>query len=123
VLSNLTAPIRTPTPPTTNSNPWEARTLSNTLEFGSQSKLISTKLGSSLSSLKDGINQLVKGAHKIAHQVKLMRDRITSLKKTVEEATKRKSRKRKRIQEGGTLTYRAGIQLAPAENNNVANST
>ena len=123
VLSNLTVPIRTPTPPTTNNPAWEPKTPSNTVEFGSQSKLISTKLGSSPSSLKDGINQLVKGAHKMAHQVELMRDRIASLEKTVEEATKRKSRKRKRIQQGGTLTYKAGSELAPAEDNTVEYST
>jgi hypothetical protein len=52
-----------------------------------------------------------------------MRDRITSLKNTIEEATKRKSRKRKRIQQGGTLTYEAGLQLVPIENDTVVHST
>lgn len=83
VLSNLTVPIRTPTPPTTNNPAWEPKTPSNTVEFGSQSKLVSTKLGGSPSSHKDGIDQLVKGAHKMAHQVELMRDWIASLEKTV----------------------------------------
>jgi len=97
VLLNLDAQIRTPTPPTTSNLPWQSKTPSNTLKFGSQSKLISTKLGSSPSSLKDRINQFIKGAHQMAHQAKLFHDQITSLEKAVEDATRRKSCKRKRI--------------------------
>jgi len=123
VLSNLDARIRTPSPPTTNNITWQSKTPSNTLEFGSQSKLIITKLGSSPSSTKDGINQFIKGAHQLAHEHELMRDRIATLEKALHEATKRKSRKRKRVQDGRTLTYDGGSQLASINNGTVGEST
>ena len=59
----------------------------------------------------------------MAHQAELFRDQITSLEKAVEDATRRKSRKRKCIQQGGTLTYKDRSQLAPVENNTVVQST
>ena len=40
VISKLEVRLRTPTPPTADNSAWESRTPSNTLEFGSQSKLI-----------------------------------------------------------------------------------
>ena len=123
VLSNLDAQIHTPTPPTTSNLPWQSKTPSNTLKFGSQSKLISTKLGSSPSSLKDRINQFIKGAHQMAHQAELFCDWIASLEKAVEDATRRKLCKRKRIQQGRILTYKDRSQLAPVENNTIAQST
>ena len=42
----------------------------------------------------------------MAYQAKLMHDQISSLEKAVEEATKKKLRKRKHIQEGRTLNYK-----------------
>jgi len=63
-----------PTPPTTKDTPWQSKTPSNHLEFGSQIKLISDKLGSSPSLLKEGFNQLIKGTLLMAHQMVLQRD-------------------------------------------------
>jgi hypothetical protein len=45
-------------------------------------------------------------------QVVLMKQRIEQLEKQNEELTKRKSRKRKRIQQGGTLNFSVGAQAA-----------
>jgi hypothetical protein len=42
---------------------------------------------------------------------KLMRDRITSLKRANEAATKRRQRKKKRIQKHSTLTKREGEDI------------
>lgn len=56
VISKLNVRLRTPTPPTAQDTLWQSKTPSNHLEFGSQSKLISDKLGSSPSSLKEGFN-------------------------------------------------------------------
>ena len=47
----------------------------------------------------------------MAHQMVLWRDRITELKAANEAVTRRKQRKRKRIQQGGVLTFKAGSQL------------
>ena len=58
----------------------------------------------------------------MAHQAELMRDRIAILEKTIQETTKRKSRKRKRVQEGGTLTYSTGSALVFEKNGTVRES-
>lgn len=97
VLSTLTHRPRTPIPPTTNTITWQSKIPSNSLEFGSQSKLINTKLGSSPSSMKDGVYQFMKGARQMIYKHELMKDRIVTLKKAAEDVSKRKSRKRKRI--------------------------
>lgn len=122
VLSNLDAPTRTATPPITNTITWQSKTPSNTLEFGSQSKLITTKLGSSPSSVKEGINQLIKGAHQVVHQAELMRDRVATLEKALADVSWRKKRKRKRLQDGETLSFEGGSQLATVTNRTVAES-
>jgi hypothetical protein len=57
------------------------------------------------------INQLKKGAKVIMLSAKLMRDRITSLKRANEAASARKQRKKKRIQKRGTLTKREGEDI------------
>jgi hypothetical protein len=50
------------------------------------------------------IGQLKKGAEVIMLLAKLMRDRIASLKRANKAASKRRERKKKRIQKRGTLT-------------------
>jgi hypothetical protein len=44
VISKLDVRLRTPPLPTIKDSPWQSQTLSNTLEFGSQSKLIREKI-------------------------------------------------------------------------------
>jgi hypothetical protein len=92
------------------------------LEFGSQTKLITTKLGSLPSSLKDAIAQTIKGARTMAYQAELLGTRILRLEKALEDATKRKSRKRKRLQDGGALEYEAGTQLVLKKERTVMHS-
>jgi len=123
VISTLNVQPRTPTPPPTNTITWQSKTPGNTLEFGLQSRLITTKLGSSPSSMKDGIDQLIKGAHQVVHQFELMHDRVATLEKALEEATKRKSRKRKRIQKGDEISFENALQLVPLEDGTVGDST
>ncbi|EUC26605.1 hypothetical protein COCCADRAFT_66207, partial [Bipolaris zeicola 26-R-13] len=76
---------------------WQARTPSNTRELKAQSTLIR--------------DRLKKGAKVIMLSAKLMRDRIASSKKVNEAATKRRQRKKKRIQKQGVLTKGAGEDL------------
>jgi hypothetical protein len=52
----------------------------------------------------EAISQLKKGAEVIMLSAELMRDRIASLKRANEAASKRRERKKKRIQKRGTLT-------------------
>ncbi|POS82631.1 hypothetical protein EPUL_004731, partial [Erysiphe pulchra] len=94
---------------------WQSRTPSNTLEFGSQTKLVQNKLGSSPSSVKDGFLQLVKGAELMLHQNTLMVARIQELEELNDELTKRKGRKRKWIQTGGVLKFSETSQAVTSE--------
>ena len=57
------------------------------------------------------INQLKKGAKVMMLSAELMRDRIASLEKANEAATKRRQRKKKRIQKQGVLTKGAREDL------------
>ena len=57
------------------------------------------------------INQLKKGAEVIMLSAKLMRDRITSLKRANKAASARKQRKKKRLQKRGTLTKGEGEDI------------
>ena len=49
------------------------------------------------------------------HLIILISSRITELKEQLEEVTKQKSRKRKRIQQGGTIEYSEGAAQVAAE--------
>jgi cell division septum initiation protein DivIVA len=54
---------------------------------------------------------LIKGAEQMLHENVLMKSRIQQLEEQLAEVTKRKTRKRKRIQHGGTLEYGAAALL------------
>jgi uncharacterized protein YaiL (DUF2058 family) len=47
----------------------------------------------------------------MSHELVLLRDRVSDLEKANEAATKRKQRKRKRIQKRGTLTIAEGEEI------------
>jgi len=117
VLSKLDVRLRTPSPPAiVEEAPWESKTPSNALELGSQSALIHDRIqrhqSSSPTLILDALGSLSKGAATMMHQATLLRDTVASLQKANEAATKRKARKKKRIQREGTLTMEAGSQLA-----------
>jgi hypothetical protein len=57
------------------------------------------------------------------HQSALMSHRISELEAQLEEVTKRKRRKRKRIQTGGVLTFGEGVSLAAAATSGTSNRT
>jgi hypothetical protein len=115
VLSKLDVQLRTPTPAALLEAIWEARTPSNVRELEAQSTLIRDRVrrhkSSSPASIIEAIGQLKKGAEVIMLSAELMRDRITSLERANEVATKRKQRKKKRIQRHGTLTKGEGEDI------------
>jgi hypothetical protein len=115
VIDRLDVRLATPPGPLLEPSVWQSKTPSNTVEFGSQSRLISTKFGSSPASIKDGYQSLIKGATQMIHESTLMKDRIAQLEQQVEELSKRKSRKRKRIQKGGILQFGEASQLDATE--------
>jgi hypothetical protein len=115
VLSKLDVRLRTPTPAALPEVPWEAKTPSNVRELEAQSTLIHNRVrrhkSSSPASIIEAIGQLKKGAAVMMLSAELMRDRITSLERANEAATKRKQRKKKRIQHQGVLTKGDGEDI------------
>ena len=66
---------------------------------------------SSPASIIAALDQFRKGAEVMAYEATLMRDRIKSLEKANQAASKRKQRKKKRIQKEGTLTIAEGEEI------------
>ena len=115
VLSRLDVQLRTPTPIALAEAVWEARTPSNVRELEAQSTLIRDRVrqhkSSSPASIIEAIDQLKKGAEVMMLSAELMRDRIASLERANEAASKRKQRKKKRLQKRGVLTKGAGEDM------------
>ena len=115
VLSKLDVQLRTPTPASLPDTPWEAKTPSNVRELEAQSTLIRDRIqrhkSSSPTSIIQAISQLKKGAEVMMLSAELMRDRIASLERANEVATKRRQRKKKRIQKRGTLRIGEGEDI------------
>jgi hypothetical protein len=115
VISKLDVRLRTPPLPTIEDGPWQSQTPSNTLEFGSQSKLIREKIqrhvDSSPTSMVEAFEKIAKGAAVVAHKLVLSQKRIAELEAANEAATRRKSHKRKRVQKEGILTVEDRVRL------------
>ena len=105
VLDRLEVRLRTPPAPPPQETPWQSKTPSNTQEFGSQSKLVRESFTRSPVTAQTGFSQLVKGAELMLHQNALLIARNHELEEQLAVMTKRKSRKRKWIQQGGTIEY------------------
>ncbi|KAF2194016.1 DDE-domain-containing protein, partial [Zopfia rhizophila CBS 207.26] len=65
---------------------WQLKTPKNYHEFGSQMKLITNKLGSSLSSLKDRYQQLVKGT--LRKRKRIQKEEVLSFSTGQDKSTK-----------------------------------
>ena len=91
------------------------QTPSNTLEFRSQSKLIQERIrrhvDSSPTYIVKAIKSLLKGAEIIAHSLVLITKRNAELQAANKASSKRRSYKRKRVQQQGTLTIKEGVRL------------
>jgi hypothetical protein len=116
VLSKLDVKITTPTPSAALTEAlWEARTPSNARELKAQSSLICERVrkhkSSSPASIIEAIDQLRKGAEVMILSAELMKERIASLEKANKAASKRRERKKKRIQKQGVLTKGAGEDI------------
>ncbi|KAK1920508.1 hypothetical protein P3342_002808 [Pyrenophora teres f. teres] len=115
VLDRLEVRLRTPPEPLLPETPWQSKTPSNTHEFGSQSKLVRESFTRSPVTAQSGFSQLVKGAELMLHQNALLVARIHEVEEQLAVITKRKSRKRKRIQQGGTMEYGTAAAQVAAE--------
>jgi hypothetical protein len=99
--------------------PWQSRTPSNTPEFGSQSKLVRDSFVRSPKTAQEGFSKLVKGAEEMLHENVLIKARVRELEEQLAAITKRKARKRKRIQTSETMEFSAGASYV-TENLSVA---
>lgn len=115
VLDRLEVRLRIPPEPLLPETLWQSKTPSNTHEFGSQSKLVRESFTRSPVSAQAGFSQLIKGGELMLHENALQRARIHELEEQLAVMTKRKSRKRKRIQQGGTMEYGTGAAQVAAE--------
>lgn len=105
VLDRLDVQLRTPPPLPLPETPWQSQTPSNSHEFGSQARLVSEAIVQSPEDARGGFSQLVKGAKQMLHQNVVQAARIHKLEEQLATITKRKTRKRKQIQHGGTMEY------------------
>ena len=115
VISKMDVRLRTPTPPAVDVAAWVSITPSNSLEIGSQSRLvresIQRHIDSSPTSMVDVVEKLAKDAERMAHELVLMNNQVKQLQKANAAAPRRKARKRKRIQAEGVLTAEEGMRL------------
>jgi hypothetical protein len=113
VLDRLEVRLCTPPPVALPETPWQSRTPSNTYEFGLQSKLVRESFVQSPTSAQESFSKLIKGAEQMLYENVLTKARVQELEEQVAELTKRRGRKRKRIQTGGTIEFGAGaLQVA-----------
>jgi hypothetical protein len=115
VLDRLEVQPRTPPAPPLQETPWQSKTPSNSHKFGSQSQLVSNAFTRSPVTAQAGFSQLIKGGELMLHQNALQAARITELEEQLAVMTKRKLRKRKRLQHGGTLEYGEAVAQVAAE--------
>ena len=105
VLDYLKVRLYTPPAPLLLETPWQLKTPSNTLEFGSQLKLVKESFTKLPITAQSCFQQLIKGTELMLHQNALQKSRITKLKKQLAVITKRKGYKRKHFQIGSTLKF------------------
>jgi hypothetical protein len=115
VLDRLEVRLRTLLAPLLLETPWQSKTPSNTHEFRSQSKLVRDSFTRLPVTAQAGFSQLIKGGELMLHQNALLAARNRELEEQLAVITKRKTRKRKQIQHGGTMEYgEAAAQVATA---------
>jgi hypothetical protein len=115
VLDCLEVWLRTPPAPPPQETPWQSKTPSNTHEFGSQAKLVRKSFTWSPVTVQAGFSQLIKGGKRMLHQNVLLTARVHELEEQLAVVTKRKLRKRKQIQQGGTIEYGTAAAQVAAE--------
>jgi hypothetical protein len=85
------------------------------MQATSQSSFIKDRVmqhqDSSPTSILDAIDQFSKGTSKVMHQLALLQAEVRDLRKANETLSKRRNRKKSRLQEGGSLNLREAQAL------------
>ena len=118
VISALDLKLQTPTPqnsrPST-AQPWTSQTPHNTLQATSQSAFIKNRVarhqGSSPTSILDAIDQFSKGTSRVMAKLVLLEAEVKDLRKANETLSKRRNRKKSRLQTGGSLNLQEAQTL------------
>ena len=115
VISKLDVRLATPTPPPNIEHQWESKTPSNQIEMACQTDFIKGQIiqhqNSSPTPITDAVNQVLKGTIRIATENELLRAEVKRLQEANTALSKRKARKKKEIQNRGSLTKGQGSQL------------
>jgi hypothetical protein len=112
VLSRLDVVVRTPSPAALLEPTWVDQTPSNARKLDAQSSLVVKKIRRNEISLIDSLSRLTKGAKKIMCEATLLKNEVSTLQKANNAATKRRGRKKIRLQKHGSLTVAEGAKLA-----------
>ena len=119
VLSRLEVKPRTPTPPLPGPTSWQPKTPTNAIEIDSQTTLIVKRIREHKSSSPDSIIKMVlqvkRGSAKRDHLHTLLEARVAKLEQANQAASERKKRKKKQIQEGGTLSQAEAEEIQREE--------
>jgi hypothetical protein len=114
VISKLEIKPRTPSPPLPTT-PWQPKTPGNALEIEAQSTLIINRIQNHASSsptpLVGLMQQFYRGVEIVMHSATLIAQQNEQLQAANAASTERNSRKRKRIQKGGTLSQEEAANL------------
>jgi hypothetical protein len=110
VIATLDLKLRTPTPQNSRPNtadPWTSQTPSNPTQAISQGSFIKEQVarhqGSSPTAILDAVDSLSKSTSKVMYQIALLQDEVRQLRKANETLSKRRRRRKGRLQEGGSL--------------------
>jgi hypothetical protein len=102
-------------------SPWIPSTPQNVVQTDSQSLYVQERIvrhqNSSPTTLLQSIDQLAKGAKRAIHELALLRAENTALRAANNKLSRRRRTKKRRLQEGGSLTLQdaqeLGVQINP----------
>jgi hypothetical protein len=88
--------------------PWEPSTPHNPTQTDSQTSYVYERIvrhqNSSPTAILEGVSQLAKGAKRAIHELALLRAENTALREANDKLSRRRRTKKRRLQEGGSLT-------------------
>jgi hypothetical protein len=123
VISQLDVRIPTSRPSTAAGlpPPWEPSTPHNPTQADSQTSYVQERIvrhqNSSPTAILEGVSQLAKGAKRAIHELALLRAENATLRAANHELSRRRRTKKRRLQEGGSLTLQdaqgLGVQIGP----------
>jgi hypothetical protein len=115
VVASLDLKLRTPSPPSEESQDWTSKTPQNLKEVEFQSTHIKDRIvrhqNSSPGPIYSAINQLVKGVQFMAHSATLMKAEIKALQAANQVKTRKERKRKRRIAQGGSLSIRTGEEI------------